>query len=332
VTAPVEIAAEAVSRLLPNATLLETLAELESRLGDDGLDGDARIPVRIEIDRSLASPVGEVLAVRIDDVDPRRPRIVVRAAMPALGGTMATTLDRLREQLSDPDHCAGPVLDLLHHRLVAILYREWRRASGRDASRLDPLRVWARHRLRDETATAPLGVLRSPAISTETLRGVIADRCAPIPVRVREWRERITVLEEGRARIGRGCSRLGRNAMLGPRLVEETTTIEVELGPAERADLEALLEDGPPRRRLRRWIAELLPGGMVALVTVRLPRPGEPTRIGAATAAPRRLGRDAWLSGGTLREARVPAGRIEAGDVEIHRRREIGTEMSEEAR
>lgn len=120
--------------------------------------------------------------------------------------------------------------------------------------------------------------------------------------------------------------------MLGPRLVEETTTIEVELGPAERADLEALLEDGPPRRRLRRWIAELLPGGMVALVTVRLPRPGEPTRIGAATAAPRRLGRDAWLSGGTLREARVPAGRIEAGDVEIHRRREIGTEMSEEPR
>lgn len=324
-TLPMERAREAVAALRSGHSLFETLAQLESRLGAACLDGGGEIAVRIEIDRSLASPIGEVLGVRIDERDPRRPRVRVLAALPGLGGTMAATSDRLREELSHGDHAAGPVLDLLHHRLAALLYLEWRHATGRGGGIAEPLRIWAEHRLHRTDSIGALGALRTPAISTETIRGLLAHLCDPVPVRVREWRPRITVLEEGLARLGPRASVLGGGAMLGPRLVEETSTIEVELGPIDPESLSPYLDDSPTRRSLHRWIAELLPAGMFALVTVRLPRPGEPTRLGGRRHPSHRLGRDTWLPGGDFREAMVPAGRVEASDVETHRRRDTDT-------
>ncbi len=316
----------AIAEVLPGQSLLEVLNQLEQSLGSGSLEPEAMFPVRIEVTADRSSPVAEVLGIRLEDRGPTGPRAVIRVALPGLAGTMGRAGARLRDDCGGEDDSVLPLLDLFHHRMVALFHREWRHATSTAEDSDHPLHVWGRHRFRRVGGFELLTAGSEWGGSAEGLRGAMAHLLGSIPVRVRTGLGRTAELDDGRHGLGDRSASIGRGLVLGSRIAEASSTVEIVIGPALSGDLDRLLDSPSRRHELRFWISELLPEGMIAEITLRYPRPSGATSLGGSASPHNRLGRDVWLPRGGRREACVAGGRVEARSIGSDR---AGDELEE---
>lgn len=302
----------AVAALLPDQGLFEVLDELERSLGAGMLDSDATLPVRIEVIADRSSPVAEIAQIHIDESHRDASRAVIRAAVPGLVGTMGRAGDRIRDECGAAEDPALPLLDMFHHRMLTLLHREWRYAGSTATAAHHPLNIWCRHRFRRPDGGDLLAAATEWGGSAEGLRGAVAQVLGSMPVRVREGVVRTAGLDDGPAGLGDRSVRLGHRFVLGSQVSEAVSTVEIVIGPAAADELDRLLDPSPRRDHLRHWVSELLPDGMIAVITVRYPRPDGDPVLRRSAGSGNRLGRDVWLPRGRGREAKVSGGRVES--------------------
>ncbi len=199
--------------------------------------------------------------------------------------------------------------NLLQHRMVALYYRAWadsqpavqveRSGGGRiramlaalgglglpgsalaGSERLDAVRL--------EQAPSLAHQVDGPERLTAALGALLR-----VPVRLVEfvgaW---LPVPKAYQTRLGGPDARLGRSAVIGPRVFERQSRVELRLGPLTLEEFERFLPGGRERAVLVKAIRDLVGHGVDVDVRLVLKRAEVPAaRLGAA-----RLGRSGWLS------------------------------------
>ncbi|TVQ33631.1 MAG: hypothetical protein EA376_01885 [Phycisphaeraceae bacterium] len=299
----------AAASVRPGMALFEALDRLEQALGHDCFDPGARVPVRMRLSRSLVSPTGEIVAIEVPDEG--APKLVLTTAMPGLAGSMSLTSDSMTLAFAE-GHPGAEVLDLFHHRSLVLLYRAWKDATGRARSLLQPLDIWSRGMFAAPEFYWTLGTLVRGPVTVVSIRGLLADRYQPLQVRVRDGMLRRTSAPEGcQAALGTSNATLANGCMVGAVISDRTCLIDVEFGPAPLEELADFLPGGGHRIQLERWLNAMLPNDALCRIVLLVQRPDMPSGLGGWSdgqqlgSMPSRLGRNAWLSGGRQRHARI---------------------------
>jgi type VI secretion system protein ImpH len=212
-------------------------------------------------------------------------------------------------------------LDLFNHRMVSFVFRSWQKyrhpvqfdaaepdaftrrmlcliglgtAGMAEASGLDAVRLL-------KTAGAFVSRRRSAA----GLEGVLREHFPGIGVRVVPNVERWASLPaDQRMRLGKSGARLGRDACVGERVRDRSTSFRIELGPLERVAFRAFLPDGENLPRLARLVRLYVADPLDFEVLLRL------TASEVPALAPRPeenlpLGQMSWLLRTHVREGRA---------------------------
>jgi type VI secretion system protein ImpH len=271
-------------------------------------------PVRYRSSLSLAFPLSDIEAVE-PGAHGRPPEVTVNYI--GLGGAMGPLPTPYTEYVSEAARrghvAARDFLDLFNHRLVTAsldlgrLYRPALQAQrpqeSLHAGRLHALLGLATPSLvaRDPQFTASLlplaGLLNQAPLSAHAIERAVSSQFG-VPARVTPFRGAWMEVPPGqRTALGaRGRhQRLGRSAMLGGRVWDQSAGITLTLGPvtAERAG--ALLPGSNGHLRLAKLLRFLLSDTIGVEVRLRVTRATLPSaRIGKGR--PMRLGWNAWLT------------------------------------
>lgn len=195
--------------------------------------------------------------------------------------------------------------NMLQHRVIALYWRGWADARpevqlvhgaggratapvralagvglpGTGGGRSEPVRV--RH------ATDLAGEVRGPERLTRFLSDVIGARVELVEF-VGIWAE---IPRRLQSRLGTADARLGRSAVVGPRVFDRRSRAELRVGPLDLAGFTRLIDDATVRGGLRR--ALLVAAGHEMEFDLR------PVLAGVAVPEPRlgacRLGRTTWI-------------------------------------
>lgn len=284
-----------------------------------GRPHDPEQRLRFAADLAHHFPGREVSGIESDPADPRR--VLLRTPNYAIAGPLGplpeSFVEWLRDQEREGQGAALRFLDLFNHRLNLLRYRlKESRAPGLNnlapaRSRLgQALAALAGHPERD--AALPqrswLGIAGLLAARRKSGGGLAAavSRYLGAPARlislVGAWRD---IEPRDRMQLGRRNHALGRSAVLGSRVWDQTARVRLVIGPLDHADLLALLPARPGCPAQRPHL------GLVALVRMLLDRRLDceirlearaasvpATRLRAAPhdpAAPR-LAQTAWLA------------------------------------
>lgn len=290
---------------------LVTLAlELEAVLGVEPPIGEATDPtaerIRFRAHPGLGFPDREVRSLeRCDGPGP----VVVFQSLIGLHGPSSPLPPYFTERViaDDGEHGAlAGFLDFFNHRLVTLLVRGYRQRrhhlrylrGGRDAlsRRALALAGVSPEEERVGGVGAPLllsvlGLLALPERSAAAL-GAIVTAVTGLPAAVEEFVPRVVeIAEEDRARLGVAGSRLGLDMVIGDRIPDRLGAFRVVVGPARRADLDALLPGEPMRRTLDEIVAFAVRAPLArSLAVVLAPGEAPPWRLGEG-----RLGWTTWL-------------------------------------
>lgn len=211
--------------------------------GGDPVGDDGRAPARMEVNfMGLVGPQG-VLPLEYTQL----------------------VADRYRAR----DRALGEFLDLIHHRMISLFYRAWRKGrldlhfqeDPGDASLvrhlLDLLGVGLgsyldRQAVPDETLIYYAGLLAPQPRGAAALRQLLEDRMG-VPVQVEEFvggwfrlppRDRCHLGEEvAPARLG--------SAVVGDEIWDQQSRVRLRLGPLAREEFDAFLPGGPKNEELR---------------------------------------------------------------------------------
>ncbi|MBA3686540.1 MAG: type VI secretion system baseplate subunit TssG [Planctomycetes bacterium] len=274
--------------------------------------------VRLRPELSLAFATTEVSGVDAGRDSSGRPRWQLSTPLMGLYGTGSPLPAYLTERLlaHDDDGLARGVVDLIHHRLLSLLYRAlivYRPAlpqAGHDdfARRLVQLlglHVPERARVRPEFLLAYAGILSRQPRGAEAIEQVLAD-WFKVPVTVEQCVARWTAVPgDALTRLGVANAGLGSGALLGARVFERATTFAVAIGPVPHRDFIRYLPGGDLHDEVREIVALLDGGGFDYACAVIVDTEGMPRQaLGAQAGA---LGRDARLAGspGRYHTARV---------------------------
>ncbi len=304
--------------------LLERLTPEAVRVGADGPPGAEGI--RFRHDPSLIfSPrdVTQVAARKLpkDPGDPLSPdhRVYdVITAFLGLTGSVAPLPSYLPEEVAqdDPDHSLRrDFLDLFHHRLLSLLYRELMRfqlwaEQTRDLRDAWSCRLFALLGLdtyerplaatiapRDVLRLAPVLVVqsRTPGGLQLALETILADRLEGGHVRVREfaggW---VPIDPPEQTRLGLAKHQLGRDVVLGRRAYDPAGGFEIQLGPVPRRVYERFLPEGDLVAILHQVVSLFARDPLGYQVLVELSE-GEAPHLQLVRSGGNRLGRDSWL-------------------------------------
>jgi len=305
-------------------TLLERLTPDAVRIGAEGPPGAEGI--RFRHDPSLTFSPRDVVQISAaelpkDPSDPLSPRhrvYEVTTAFLGVTGAAAPLPSYLPEEVAqeDPDHSLRrDFLDLFHHRLVSLLYRELARfqLSAEQTTTLGD--GWSRRLfalLGLDTYEKPLAVGIAPrdvlrlapvlAAQSRTARGlevaietILGDRLERGQVRVREfaggW---VPIDPPERTRLGVAKHQLGREVVLGRRAYDRAGSFEIQLGPVPRRVYQRLLPEGDLLPVLHEVVSLFARDPLGYRVMVELAA-GEAPKLRLSSGGENRLGRDSWL-------------------------------------
>lgn len=305
---------------------LERLFGEAGRIGTSATRDEERI--RLRHDPRLAFPAGEVSSVRVlpggaSGAEPGGggPAVEIVTAFLGLTGSVSPLPPYVAEEIAQEDEDAPrrrEFLDLFHHRFLSLFYRARARGDIPNTYRSDQSDPWSVRVLalagRDGPARAerwrllrwaPLLVERNvtPGALEVAIQDVLADRVGEIGVSIETfvgaWAD---IDPDDRNRLGTACSSLGRDLVLGRRILDRAGKFRIVLGPLSREDLARVSADREALRRVADAVTELAGGPLEYEVVLWLSKDAAPhLELGAA-----RLGRNSWL-GGQVRESRVPA-------------------------
>ncbi|MFH1138306.1 MAG: type VI secretion system baseplate subunit TssG [Pseudomonadota bacterium] len=292
---------------------LESLGPEASRLGRTGPARDENI--RLGPDIALSYPAADVSSLEQVQGPDGRERFQVRVNFLGLYGPTSPLPSFFTENLYDEDdEDAARVrafLDIIHHRLLSLLYRSWAKyryqvafqPDGRDefSAKLLPL---------TGAGTAPdsgppfldllrcLGHLTRLPRSASGLKGLLEDFLEGIPVKVEQCLERWAVLKpDQKSSLGLANSSLGVDCLAGEKVRDRGGKFRVTLGPLGYEDFLRLTPPGEKFKQVCALTALFLfdPLDFDLEIVLR----GEETPPAIINDRSRlRLGRDAWLSAG----------------------------------
>ncbi len=307
----------------PLLLLLDRILGSGGRIGTSATRDEERI--RLRHDPQLAFRPGEVSSIRIvdrgaDAAGPGGgPAVEIVTAFLGLTGTVSPLPPYVAEEIAQEDEDAPrrrEFLDMFHHRFLSLFYRARARGDYPNTYRSDQSDRWSGRILallgRDGPARmekarllrwAPLLAERNvTASSLETaVADVLEDAVGEVGVSVETfvggWAE---IDPDDRNRLGAARTELGRDLVLGRRILDRAGKFRIVLGPLSRADLQRISGNRAALRAVADTVAELAGGPLEYEVVLWLSKEAAPhLELGAA-----RLGRDSWL-GGQVRESRV---------------------------
>ena len=232
----------------------------------------AREVVRLRPVLSLAFPTAEI-AGAVHRASEGGERVEVTTAVMGLYGTVSPLPAYITERLLVQDEEALPrgLIDLLHHRVLSLLYRALTKYRGafpqaasdgeRHAERLQALAGVAPEQPDTGVPRGALlawaGLLARQPRGAETVELVIADWFGT-PCRVDQCVPRWTDLPpETLTRLGLANGTLGSDAVAGERVYNRATTFHLELGPVGW-DAAASFQPGGTRFAELRALVDLL--------------------------------------------------------------------------
>jgi type VI secretion system protein ImpH len=299
------------------------LVVLERLLGGDAAIGTAanldEERIQLRHDRQLSFRPAEVSAIRVRDVNRERPVVELTTAFLGLTGAASPLPPYLPEEVAQEDEEAPfrrDFLDLFHHRFVSLFFRARARSDFANGYRSDQSDAWSRRVLallgRDRPPRverwrvlrwAPLFAQRNvtPSAVEAAIADVLADEIGEVGVAVEPFVGAWVPLDpDDENRLGRARSILGRDLVLGRRILDRASKFRLVVGPLGREGLVKLRGN----ERLLRGIADAVTELCAATLDFELvlwltPEAAPHLELGTA-----RLGRDSWL-GGQVRETRL---------------------------
>ncbi|RLK51711.1 type VI secretion system protein ImpH [Alkalispirillum mobile] len=265
--------------------------------------------VRFKSSASLGFPGTDVVALH---ACPREGH-VVEVSFLGLHGAQSPLPGYYLEQLGHASaHGEGAAVDLLdffHHRLLTLLHLTWRKYrhyvryedGARDgfSKALFALTGLADEDLRADSAInwgkmlAYVGLVAGRSRSSEVVSGVLAHYFDLEEVEVLPWQERwVAVPGDQRSRCGTACMGLGRDFVIGERVVDITGKFLVRIGRLTRQRMADFLPDGRDGAALQAVVDFLLRDPLAYDLELELlPDQVQPLRLSARH--PERLG---WTS------------------------------------
>lgn len=271
-------------------------------------------PVRYRASLSLAFPLSDLEAVRPGGAG-KPPQVTVNYI--GLGGAMGPLPTPYTEYVSEAARrghvAARDFLDLFNHRLVTAsldlgrLYRPALQAQrpqeSLHAGRLHALLGLATPSLvaRDPRLTASLlplaGLLNQAPLSAHAIERAVSSQFA-VPARVTPFRGGwMQVPRDQCSALGRAGrhQRLGRSAMLGGRVWDQSANITLTLGPVSAERAYGFLPGADRHLRLAKLLRFLVSDTLGVEIRLRVARASVPrARLGGG--GQMRLGWSAWLA------------------------------------
>lgn len=299
------------------------LVVLERLLGGDaGIGTSAHLDeerIRLRHDRQLAFRTGEVTSIRVKDVNRDRPVVEITTSFLGLTGAASPLPPYIAEEVAQEDEEAPSrrdFLDMFHHRFVSLFFRARARSDFANGYRSDQTDAWSRRVLallgRDRrTLMEPWRLLRwapilaqrnvTPAAVEAAVGDVLAEAVGEVGVAVEpfvgDW---VPIEPDDQNRLGQARTVLGRDLVLGRRILDRASKFRLVVGPLGREGLVRLRGDEELLRRVADAVAELCAATLdFELVLWLTPEAAPHLELGSA-----RLGRDSWL-GGQVRETRL---------------------------
>jgi len=297
--------------------LLERLTPSSARVGGPSEQDES---IRFRHDPSLGFSVQDVSAVRTVDssseIAPGRKQYEVTTTFLGLaGGSSPTPAYVSEEVLRQEGTSLQDFLDLFHHRLISLFYRELARFKpwAEQTSTLND--AWSSRLLAlaglDAYSTplpanlSPSRLLRLlPLMARRTrssqelavaLEEVLDEVIAGAKVSIREFTGGWSpVPRPERTQLGMRNSQLGQNALLGDQVRDPAGAFEVHIGPISRERFRELSDPHGPIGRVHSLVGVWVRDPLEYRVVVHLPPDQVPSlRLGDSTGG--RLGCDTWL-------------------------------------
>jgi type VI secretion system protein ImpH len=299
------------------------LLVLERLLGGDAAIGTAanldEERIRLRHDRQLVFRPAEVSGLRLRDVNRDLPVVEITTAFLGLTGASSPLPPYLVEEVAQEDEEAPlrrDFLDMFHHRFVSLFFRARARSDFANGYRSDQTDAWSRRVLallgRDRPPRVePWRVLRwSPILAQRNVTAaavevavadVLSEEMGEVGVSVEPFVGAWVPLDpDDENRLGRARSLLGRDLVLGRRILDRASKFRLVLGPLGRDGLVRLSGNEKLLRRIADAVAELCAATLdFELVLWLTPEAAPHLELGTA-----RLGRDSWL-GRQAKETRL---------------------------
>jgi type VI secretion system protein ImpH len=295
-------------------------------VGHDAEPGDETI--RFGVAPSLGFPVGPVQSVTLGgETDQAHMRVNFMGAVGPAGVMPQHYTELVIQRAYLRDESLRDFLDIFHHRTISLFYRAWlkyrfpfayerarttgdgrRRKNDTFTTALESLVGMGTAHLRgrsaalDRTWTFFAGHFARQPRTAVGLEGVLGEYLG-VPVRVDQFAGRwLTLVERDRTRLARDPStaqhnRLGQGLVLGSKVYDLQSKLDVNVGPVGAEYLRQLAPASPGLERLDAIVRSYLGDDLDYQVFVRLdPAEVQPIRLGVRPGEePRQLGRDTWL-------------------------------------
>lgn len=260
----------------PHYQFFQALRLLESTLsgaaiGERGPYGQERL--RLRPSTSLGFPIGELVEVTSHAAPDGTQRAVVTTNLPGLYGSGSPLPRSYAHQIlleEDEQPQTRQFLDLLHHRLLSLWYRTWKRCRYEQSYRPDGRDLLSRALLdllgiAPETAPEELGIepvrlLRYLSLLLPRTRPVgglqvLLTEELGLPIAIEQAPERELQLPReqwfrlsSQPQLGGGC--LGRDVVIGSRRIDRQSQIRLHIGPVPYSTFLQLLPKGVLLTRL----------------------------------------------------------------------------------
>ena len=294
---------------------------LEARFATElGGKGPAKAEnIRLRPSTSLAFPTSDVAAVR----HLKNGRIQVEANFMGLYGVTSPLPRSYVEQIRWDEKEFPQIrefLDIIHHGILSLFYRTWRRHRYEQSFRFDAQDRISRlllglAALRPEDSAEQYGMEPGRALRylgmliqrTRPLAGLCTLLKEELPWTVAKvesctprW---IPLPEEARVRLSRqGKAQLGKDILVGTRCLDRQGQMSITLGPVNRQQFLDLLPGGPGQARIRALVRLYARQPLDICLRVLVPRQelddDRRYRLGSRRAAPPGPGRHRRQTGG----------------------------------
>lgn len=310
--------------------ILERMTVDAERIGGNG--PASKEAIRIRHDPSLAFMTNEVVSARVLEPranDANQAQFEITTAFLGLTGGVSPVPSYISEEAledSERGQAKRDFLDVFHHRILSLFYRAVRKYDFPADYQSGAIDAWSARvmhlsGLSDEAATLPREMLLrfSPLFSSgakhsaRALESALADALsnstggAPLELRqfVPSW---VEIGDDDLTRLGVRASTLGTNVVLGKKICDRSSKVDIVIGPISYQQHLAFLAEGTGHVLVKRVISafgqEHFEFQLILLVTNDIPE------LRLSSKSKQGLGQVTWLHGvgrrDTTLEVKVP--------------------------
>ena len=294
--------------------LLESIHQDSSGLGREGPAREEKIRLRPDI--ALSFPRSDVTSVESKKDASGRERFLITVGFLGLYGPASPLPSFFTESIYDDDDedatRARAFLDILHHRLLSLLYRSWTKyrypvvfsPNGQDVFSRNLIPLTGGENVED-SGFSPLELLRGLGHLTRLprsasgLQGLLEEFLDGIPVTIQECAERWAYLKpDQKSSLGRANASLGLDCLAGEKVKDRGGKFRIVIGPVRYEDFLTLLPQGERYKRLRSLVRLFLIDPLEFEVEAVLMGEETPPAVLDEKSA-MHLGWNSWLSAGS---------------------------------